>query len=115
MEYSEGAEVDPWMYYDQVEEVVNKAPLHAKLVALYYNSAVEAFDGSSFYKSSDGGLTWPVDNTIIIPKDFSGDTKNFTMVKDNNSFLWIIYGSSGQVWKGRYNKLGWAVPQTSFR
>ena len=37
------------------------------------------------------------------------------MVKDNDSFLWIIYGSSGQVWKGRYNKLGWTIPQTSFR
>ena len=115
MEYSEGAETDSWMYYDQVEDIINKAPLHAKLVALYYNSAVEAFDGSSFYKSPDGGLTWPVDDTIIIPKDFSGDTKNFTMVKDNDSFLWIIYGSSGQVWKGRYNKLGWTIPQTSFR
>lgn len=115
MEYSEGAESDPWMYYDQVEEIKNRVPLHAKLVALYYNSAVEAFDGSYFYKSSDGGLTWPVDASILIPNDFSGDTKNFSMVKDADSFLWIIYGGSGQVWKGRHNKLGWTAQQTSFR
>ena len=36
------------------------------------------------------------------------------MTVDENQYLWIVCGGSGQVWRGRLSQLGWATQQKVF-
>ncbi|WP_278372517.1 DUF6242 domain-containing protein [Segatella bryantii] len=116
-EYSSSADSDPWMYYPPVKDITYKLPTATKLVALNYYNGIIAFDGKQFYYSEDNGITWPIesDRTIYIPDTFSANTTNFAFVKDDNNYLWMIMGASGQVWRGRHCELGWKTYQTSFK
>lgn len=76
-------------------------------------STAEAF--STFYVSEDYGLTWHTDGTYYLPEGFDNKGSNvFTMAADDNNYLWIVCGGTGEVWRGRQNRLGWADNQTSF-
>ena len=36
------------------------------------------------------------------------------MTVDADNYIWLIGGTSGQVWKARKNSLGWKKVQTEF-
>ena len=105
---------------------------------MYYGGAFYIFgrDFKTFYKS-EAGITWkevtrmfmfPI-TQIILTKDEEGDDKqeyyigfrgqesDYSMVVDENNFIWIIRsydgpsGSivpSGEIWRGKLNRLGFA-------
>ena len=76
------------------------------------SSAVKPF--AQFYRSIDGGLSWHQYGNLTFPKDFQSSATSFAMASDENHYLWLICGKTGQVWKGRFNELGWKKVQTSF-
>lgn len=84
-------------------------------------SSAAAF--AQIYVSEDKGLTWQKDDMYYLPDDNAADnSETFTnggsnvcaMTADGDNFLWIVCGGTGEVWRGRLNRLGWAEQQTSF-
>lgn len=62
----------------------------------------------AIYSSADGGVTWHKETKVTPPTGFTSSTNAFTMFSDSDNFIWIICGGSGNVWRGRINKVGWA-------
>lgn len=74
-----------------------------------YDGNVDAF--SSFYSSADNGITWSaVPTQMSFPKEFATlyeeGQGNYSYIVDEEQFLWIIWSQTGEVWRGRLNKLG---------
>ena len=62
----------------------------------------EAFDAC--YESRDNGVTWRIrDNVFSLAKDFIGRDSNFTTVVDDQNRVWMIWGTSGEVWHGTWS------------
>ena len=69
---------------------------------------------SQIYVSQDNGLTWSEDGRFYLPAGFNGTGEAAAMAVDNKGFIWIICGGTGEVWRGRLNRMGWADQKTSF-
>lgn len=74
-----------------------------------HNGKIEAF--SSFYQSEDNGISWDaVRQNLKFPEEFSSlyeeSEGNYSSIVDKDNFIWIMWGKSGEVWRGRINKLG---------
>ncbi len=73
------------------------------------NEKIKAF--SKFYSSIDNGITWEEKTEhILFPAEFTtlyqqagGD---YSYAIDQDNFLWIMWSQTGEVWRGRINKLG---------
>lgn len=108
----------PWSRYVTGSENKYRLPALENLNAIAYERSIMALgynryaNGSRaftpFYKSKDAGITWRADSTITLPEGFDTSAQTFTITVDNDYHIWIICGGSGQVWRGRLNKLGWA-------
>lgn len=124
-EFDPNAGVQAWMYYDVNEYQSNLLPRLTNLQVFYYNDGLLAFGGtgkgacqesafSQFYFSQDGGLTWMTSDLFPMPDDFSSSGSCFAATVDSGNNLWIIGGETGEIWRGRLNKLGWVSSETSF-
>ncbi len=69
---------------------------------------------AQFYYSPDGGLNWLTDSRFVLPAGFSSNGA-FALACDDSHFLWLVAGGSGQVWRGRLNRLGWDEIQRIYR
>ena len=56
--------------------------------------------------SSDGGLSWQRDDAHIWSTE-AVCTGSFAATVDEDNFVWVVMGGSGQVWRGRLNSMGW--------
>lgn len=64
--------------------------------------STEAFDVC--YESRDNGVTWRVrDNVFNMAKGFKGRDSNFATVVDAQNRVWMIWGTSGEVWRGTWS------------
>lgn len=119
------AENQPWAYYNPTSENDFKAPNLNDLQVINYDGGIFSLGGSAigetdstpfeyFYRSLDAGLTWHADSTYFMPTGFSAPDEVFAMTKDSKGYLWIICGTTGQVWHGAKNKLTWADDKRYF-
>lgn len=114
-----------WTAYTMNENDRNYCPRLADIGMIHYNDQLYAFGGpgtsygkeipafSRFYESTDQGVTWfPVSKYVFFPETFTDlynqANGNYSYVVDKNNYLWIIWSNTGQVWRGRINKLGFA-------
>lgn len=123
-EYRQGSERHAWIPCN--EDNKYRLPRMAGVRILAYGDVLVAIGGSGLgastakafsqiYVSRDYGLTWHSDYRYVLPEDFSNGGSNvFAFAADSDNFLWIISGGTGQVWRGRLNRLGWEDAQTSF-
>lgn len=106
----------PWAYQEFESNNYKQLPCLSGLSATQYASGILAIGGkglaasnnagfTQMYYSFDSGITWKSDSRFVLPKDFNAT--NATITSDDDNFLWIISTGSGQVWRGRLNKLGW--------
>ena len=63
--------------------------------------------------SKDGGINWRKSSLYTFPTGFNS-TAVFGATVDNQQNIWMVCGGSGQIWRGRLNRLGWAQTQTVF-
>jgi len=116
-EYSAGSSSDPWAYAQSNQRYV--LPRMANLQLFAYDGSILAIGGeglgansndalTAFYQTYDKGLTWKKSTLYALPAAFSGSKSCFAVVSDKNNFIWIFAGDTGQVWRGRLNRLGWA-------
>lgn len=66
---------------------------------------------ASFYSSIDNGISWePVTEDVLFPEEFQTlyhtAEGNYSCIVDSQNFIWLIWSKSGEVWRGRINKLG---------
>lgn len=121
-EYSEN---QSWTYYDVSSDNKYKAPRLRNIQTVSYDDCIMAVGGESisgsshkafdsFYRSADGGITWQKDTVMTIPSGLSVSQKSFAITVDKNNFMWFVCGGSGQVWRGRINRLGWIKEPDTF-
>ena len=86
-----------------------------------YNGHLYAFgrtidnEFSPLHESTDNGITWHTpDEKTIFPDEFGTlyeqSKGNYSFTTDENHFIWMIWSQTGEVWKGRINKLGFKKP-----
>lgn len=124
-ESGDGAQAQPWAYFNVTEAPVYAAPRLHNLQAVAYDNAILALGGNGegsrsdtafahFYRSEDNALSWHVYDNLTLPAGFSGDGAAFAFFADNAGQIWLITAGSGQVWRGRINRLGWKSEQKAF-
>lgn len=74
-----------------------------------YNGSVSPF--SNFYESTDNGISWKiVTKKLMFPEEFAHlyeeANGNYSCVIDNKQHIWIVWSQTGEVWRGRINKMG---------
>lgn len=102
----------------------NKAlcPKFKNPTIIHYDNKLYAFGGPAidgtelqafeqFYSSKDNGISWePVTKNLLFPEEFKTVYEqaegNYSCVVDKDNFIWIIWSKTGEVWRGRINKLG---------
>lgn len=109
----------PWTYVDAAGGNRYTLPALGGLTILDYDGNALAFGKetssalSGFLVSRDDGITWKSDGTYYYPADFAGSGA-FAAAVDADNHIWLVDGSTGRVWKGRINRLGWTVGDKVF-
>lgn len=116
----------PWIcYYGAGSQAKYKLPRLAHLQMANSDLGLVAFGGKGlgackkgahkmFWNSTDKGLTWQEDTVVTVPTDFQSSDDALAFTIDANNYVWLVCGNSGQVWRGRLNRLGWAKRQDIF-
>ena len=89
---------------------------------IHYDNQLYVFGGSGkngdsakafeyFYTSNDNGIGWErITKNVLFPQEFNTlyteADGHYSYIVDNNHFLWIMWGKTGEVWRGRINRLG---------
>lgn len=125
-ELDSNAENQPWTYYTPSANKRYVLPNLINLQAVRYGDGIVAMGGagkgesadveafSQLYYSKDGGLTWMKEENLTFPNGFQSSRTSFALASDTDNFLWIVCGETGQVWKGRHNRLGWTKVKKHF-
>lgn len=118
-EYSDGARPAAWNYVAFQPHNKFKAPRAKNWQIINYDGEnIKAICGkgegasenaplAQIYNSVDNGITWQKDKKMYLPAAMKSSDSEFAMVKDANNMVWIICGETGQVWKGRINRVAW--------
>ena len=108
---------DVWSYYPSTEEIKYPLPELKSPVMFSYNEQA-IYVGclndtiSAFYVTADAGRNWiPATNVYVHPRAIAAQEVACTV--DDNKYVWLICSGSGEVWRGRLNKLIPAKPQTT--
>ena len=106
-----------WFCYKDVPENYRLPRLQGLQVVSYDNGFLalggkgiggcQAEPFAHFYTSKDRGLTWQEDSIYTLPQGFNTSTTSFSMIADEENFLWLIDNDANQIWRGRINRLGW--------
>lgn len=119
VEKSYGSRKHLWSGVVRTANNYNSLPRIEHLTVTPYDGGVVAIGGkgigecttqpfAGFYKSVDFGFEWLESSDLTLPNGFNSSPTAFTMFSDDDNYLWIVCGSTGQVWRGRLNRLGWA-------
>lgn len=101
-----------WTYVDLAGDYRYAAPKLTGLTVLPYGDEDIAIgvkaDGtySNFMVSTDGGITWHTSSQYAYPTGFNKSKSVFSATTDSNYYIWLV-DNTGQVWRGRLNKMGW--------
>ena len=68
---------------------------------------------SDIYTSADNGRTWFSGEEYVGPANAQASNQ-VAMLCTPDHFVWLFCGGSGQIWRGRLNRMGWTENQTSF-
>lgn len=99
-----------WNYLPQTEELGEVAfPTVSDPSLISYDDGLvlvgRTTEGkAAIYRSSDIGRTW-VSGEYTAPAMASATSLSATV--DANHYIWIVCGGTGEVWRGRINRLAW--------
>ena len=106
----------PWIYLPQTEELKAYAcPVLKQPSLLSYDGAAVLIgltsegNASPLYQSADLGRTW-VSTTYTTPSIARPTCISATVDADHH--LWVVCGGTGEVWRGRINRLAWEKNKT---
>ena len=125
-EYADDAITHSWMYQDLSDYTDYALPRMEGMTIVKYGKYLVALGGqglgasteeayTTIYYSPDKALSWHKDDDMFYyPDDFDTSVTAVAAACDENNYLWVICGGTGQVWKGRLNIMGWSTEQTTF-
>jgi len=108
-----------WTYMDHAANDRYALPRLQHLSLVYYNDGILAIGGSclgqgvisapyaQIYQSRDNGITWKNNSTYQLPAAFDSSATSVGMLVDDEYNLWLFCGGTGQIWRGRLNKMAW--------
>lgn len=108
----------PWTYMPRTNENPYTLPALQSLQTVAYDGHIMAIGLTSeglspFYTSADYGRTW-INNEPYTTPERASAMGGVAMLCTDNHFVWLFCSGSGEMWRGRLNRLGWAENQTSF-
>jgi hypothetical protein len=124
-DFEQGAEIQPWMLNVTQKDSVG-LPSMSNLQAINYGDSIIVLGGkalasykgtafANFYYSGDGGINWHKSYYVTLPTKMKSSETNFAMTRDDNNYIWIICGTTGEIWRGRVAYLGWTKNQEVFK
>ena len=113
-----GNSTEAWTLYNGDNTVNYPFPSFNGIKMLKYDDKIYAMgiQGdtlSLFHLSNDAGRTW-ISQSGYYVHPYNMKATNFSFTVDENNYIWIVCGGSGNVWRGRLNRLGFAKNQTIF-
>jgi hypothetical protein len=124
VDYSKNAPKASWSYMERNADSDSLAlPRIENLRMVKYDDGILAFGGkgiggctkepyAQIFQSRDNGLTWKYNSCYKFPDGFDANAvTKVTVALDNDNFIWLYCEGSGQVWRGRLNKLGWKIQE----
>lgn len=105
-----------WVEVEPKGTNIYGCPHLENLAVIYYADKMYAFGGKSIgpreepieafshcFESADHGVTWKKNKKAFsLPNTFKGRSEAFSTVTDG-TFVWVIWNTSGEVWRGRWN------------
>ncbi|MCD8288890.1 MAG: DUF6242 domain-containing protein [Prevotella sp.] len=126
-EYAGGARANAWNYIPFAgDNIDNRAPRAENWqITSYDENNIKAVCGNGkdggqavaldrIYHSGDDGITWLNDTIMSIPDDLDSGFTSFAFAADGEGSVWLVCGGTGQVWKGRINRVAWKKEQDYF-
>lgn len=109
VDYSKNAPTAQWSLIERDDKDKYNLPLLSGLTLIRYDESVLAFGGDykTIYQSRDNGITWKTSKLFSMPENFDYSTTGVTVIKDDENYIWLYCNGTGQVWRGRLNRLGW--------
>ena len=118
VDYSNGTPEGQWVCTNEYEEVVWPLPAREHLQLFTYDGRVLAFGGKgighsaaeaydTFYESRDGGITWKPSTLVPVFGEQRSEQTMRAVTVDSHSYIWMVCGGTGEVFKGRLTRLGW--------
>ena len=111
-----------WTYLDRADDKRYELPALENIQLIWYDGVLMAFGGKglndntieplrTIYQSRDNGITWKeVKNYSMPPTSgnatFNSAATSFSTATDNG-FIWIVCAGTGEVWRGRLNRVAW--------
>ncbi len=107
-----------WTKVEPVGQNPYGCPNLQDLAVINYRNRLYAFGGMSLgnrkapiepfstcYESRDNGVTWRIrERSFSLHESFIGRNEPFATAVDAQGYVWMIWGTSGEVWKGIWNK-----------
>lgn len=118
VEYSYDSETNKWIYVEADSHNDYPLPRLSGLTVINYGNSKIAFGGAgigacdeeafaNMYVSRDGGITWPASSTYTFPDDFDTSATAVAAAVDDDNYIWIVCGGTGQVWRAKLNSIDW--------
>lgn len=113
-----GGESFAWTYYPAAKDNPYNCPVVTSPSLFTYDNASllvalgKDKNAVDFYTSRDNGRTWKLTG-FQCPKGMARPTA-VSAFSDKENFIWLICSGTGEVWRGRLNRLGWKDVPTSF-
>jgi len=120
VDYSKNAPKAKWTYMERNSTKGDSLalPRIKDLTIVKYDDGVLALGGAgiggceyspyvNIFQSRDNGITWKWNSRYVLPEDFDYNATKVTASVDEDNFIWLHCEGTGQVWRGRLNKLGW--------
>lgn len=119
IDYSSNGPVGRWTYMERTDGNLLALPRMQNLNIVKYDDGILAFGGagiggaqtpawSKIYQSRDNGITWKENSRYQMPAGFDTSATSVDVSVENDQLLWLRCSGTGQVWRGRLNRLGWA-------
>jgi hypothetical protein len=120
VDYSKNAPYPTWTYMERNSTKGDSLalPRIKDLTVVKYDDGILALGGAgiggceyspyvNIFQSRDNGITWKWNSRYVLPEDFDYNATKVTASVDEDNFIWLHCEGTGQVWRGRLNKLGW--------
>ncbi len=98
-----------WAYVERDSSDIYQLPRMENLSIIRYDGAVYALGApyTSIYQSRDNGITWKKNALFTLPDGFDSTATKVTMATDDDNYIYLYCAGTGQVWRGRPNRMGW--------
>ena len=111
VDYSATSQPSTWAYMEVADNNSTQylPNMQSPSVLMYAEKllCIGLYEGKiKVYESLDGGITWNESSVMTIPEELQTGNPVVTLL-DRDNYIWVEQPATGQLWRGRLNKLGW--------